>query len=424
MPLFAIIFLTGAVLLCISLSVCVIRLGEKPVKTSLIFVLVSIILVLVGIGLGHAKIFRADSAAVSQKAALSDDEIKKIITSGESIVLNICNLGFRAQVDGQPKVSFTSLRPILEGYYTRAFIDKQYKDFYEFNLSSSGYGMMEVFSLADEFQAEESFIEARQIDADNIQARFLMPAVTGPSQSPASIDTYTLTESKGKWVISAMQSTVVSTQPVNAQEPAVSGSNLQKAEQYDELGKEHMDKGYFDQALACVNKAIGLNPKNEEYYHNAARMLSLAGNPSGSNTYCDKALQINPRCSQCYLRKANNFEEVQAYDEAINSANRVFQNAGSSEDQVMATALIARCYNQKEQYYDSINFCNEKLESLKPTASASGLVMVYSSLIMAYDAVGNYYQALEEARNIDNMAGSGIFYEGFRTLYKAKGIIP
>jgi tetratricopeptide (TPR) repeat protein len=285
--------------------------------------------------------------------------------------------------------------------------------------------MMEVFPLADEFQAGESFIEARQIDARNIQARFLRPAVTGPSARPASIDIYTLTQTEGNWVISAMQSTVVSRPPVNTQEPAVvSGTNRPQAAQYNELGKENMGQGYFDQALAHFNEAIGLNPHNEEYYHSAARALSLAGNPSGSNTYCDKALQINPRCSRCYLRKANNFEDVQAYDAAIDSAKMVSQNGGSIDDQVLATALIARCCNTKEQYYDTINFCNAKLESLRQTGSPHYLVMVYGSLIVAYDAVGNYYQALEEARNIDNITGHATFYEGFNMLYKAKGIAP
>lgn len=430
MPLFAIIFLTGAVFLCVSLSVFVIRLGEKPVKTSLIFVLVSIIITLAGVGLGHDKIFGAKSAAVSpqaaakteKKAALSDEEIKKIINSGESIALNICNMGFKAQADGQPKVDFSSLSPILEGYYSLDFINKHYRDFYQNNLSDYGFEMLVVFPLADAVQVEASFAGSRQIDAKTIQAQFLMPALTDGWESPASIETYVLTKNKDKWVISDVQSKSVSAQPDNAQEPSVSGNNLQQAEQYYKLGKECADQYYYNKAIEYYNKAISLNPTNAEYYHDAALTLNLLGNLTGSNTFCDKAIQIDPRYNKCYLLKAMNLNKLKAYDQAITAANMVFQNGGSAEDQALAVLEIAGCYNAAGQYSDTINLCNQKMGSIKH-ASIMTRTAVYVRLIQAYDAVGNYYQALEEAKNTDNLTGDTTYYQTYREFYRAKGIM-
>lgn len=81
-----------------------------------------------------------------------------------------------------------------------------------------------------------------------------------------------------------------------------------------------MDRFQYDKALKNFRKAVEYEPENPVNHCNVAGVLSEMGNYEASNDILTHVLEnIDPGMTECYFYMANNFANMESYEEAERS---------------------------------------------------------------------------------------------------------
>ncbi|MBC6479947.1 MAG: tetratricopeptide repeat protein [Hormoscilla sp. GM7CHS1pb] len=92
---------------------------------------------------------------------------------------------------------------------------------------------------------------------------------------------------------------------------------LKKEKRYQEAS------AHYQQALACYEKVISIDPKCADAYYNAAKIMEKPNRREEAIAYCKKAIAIKPKAKfynqlgNCYQRWGNLAEAIACYQKAI-----------------------------------------------------------------------------------------------------------
>jgi len=115
-----------------------------------------------------------------------------------------------------------------------------------------------------------------------------------------------------------------------------------QAEDYFNLGTEHLRQGEYDRAISVFNKALELNPGYAEAYLNRGIAYRNKGQHDQAVSDYGKVLQIDPKDARAYCNRGNAFIEKGQYDNAISDYNKALE-INSRDAQVF--------YNRGLAYY-------------------------------------------------------------------------
>ena len=132
--------------------------------------------------------------------------------------------------------------------------------------------------------------------------------------------------------------------------------NPRLAGAWNNKGIALVNLGRSEEALACCDKALDINPQYIEAWNNKGAALHALGKPDEELACYDQALEINPRYAEAWNNKGialGNFcrseEELACYDEAldINSRNaEVWYNKGNALDNLGRSEEALACYDK------------------------------------------------------------------------------
>jgi tetratricopeptide (TPR) repeat protein len=141
---------------------------------------------------------------------------------------------------------------------------------------------------------------------------------------------------------------------VNAQELVRKGENLRHQRRYDE-------------AIACFDRALEINPQLEEArkakfyaWTNMGRNLKDSGRFHEASRCYDQALEINPQDADALEFKVFCLRRLGRLDEAINCLDRALEINPQLEDALSGCRMVTLCCFG--QFDETIEFCRKEIE--------------------------------------------------------------
>ena len=119
-------------------------------------------------------------------------------------------------------------------------------------------------------------------------------------------------------------------------------------------------EGKVHEALACYDKALLSNPKNEVILNNKAIALICLGRYEESLTCSQKAIAINPYETEVWINKGISLEKLGRLPDAVDALE---QAVAISPYNAYARALLGIVYQKLEQY-DKAEAQNRKLQEI------------------------------------------------------------
>ncbi len=125
------------------------------------------------------------------------------------------------------------------------------------------------------------------------------------------------------------------------------------AESYYILGSFLQEKGIFDEAIQCYQKAIAVNPNFIDAHFNLGVAYQQLGQHDKAVAPYQKAIDLNPENPKAHLNLGIAFKEQGLYDEA----SEAFKNAlRIKPDYAMAYYNLGNVYLAKGQYNDAMDY--------------------------------------------------------------------
>jgi len=149
-----------------------------------------------------------------------------------------------------------------------------------------------------------------------------------------------------------------------------------------------LDRYHYDKALKYFQRAVDFEPDNPINYCNMAGILSEIGKYGESNHILRKVLEeIDPTMTECHFFMANNFANMEFFEEAERELIRYLQE--DEEGQYL------------EEAEEMIEFLHEELERPTPVTKVKARAGVYEH-IHARELLesGQFVQAIELLENI------------------------
>jgi len=115
-----------------------------------------------------------------------------------------------------------------------------------------------------------------------------------------------------------------------------------QAEDYFNLGTEHLQQGRYDQAISLFNKVLEINPRYAEAYLNRGIAYRQKGQHDQAVSDYGMVLQIDPKDTRAFCNRGNVYIEKGQYDKAISDYNKALE-INSKDAQVF--------YNRGVAYY-------------------------------------------------------------------------
>jgi len=90
--------------------------------------------------------------------------------------------------------------------------------------------------------------------------------------------------------------------------------------------------GRYEEAMACINRALRINPRNEITWNSRGNALVKLNQYYKGMRCFDEALGINPRYEVAWNNKGNLYARLRRYDEAVKCYNRAIELEPSYKD--------------------------------------------------------------------------------------------
>lgn len=105
-----------------------------------------------------------------------------------------------------------------------------------------------------------------------------------------------------------------------------------------------LDRFQYDKALKNFRKAVEYEPENPVNHCNVAGVLSEMGNYEASNDILTHVLEnIDPAMTECYFYMANNFANMESYEEAERSLVTYLEEDVNGEFLAESEELMGCC---------------------------------------------------------------------------------
>jgi len=166
------------------------------------------------------------------------------------------------------------------------------------------------------------------------------------------------------------------------------------------LGRAYYYNGDYEAGITAAQKAIGLNPKDPDYYALLGACLRGAGKYNEAVAAVMKAIDFEPRSSYYWLL-GTIYRNQKDYDRAVESFKRAINLDPSDPDNYLE---IARIYMSGERYSEA-----EEILQKAPSASA-----VYIFLAESRMGSGKFDQAIsacDEYIQKSIFTGTGIIFK-------------
>ena len=167
----------------------------------------------------------------------------------------------------------------------------------------------------------------------------------------------------------------------------------------------------FDAAVEAFKRAVALDPEDLDYYHSLSYAYSKTGELELSLEYANRAILLDKSSSYSYFRKAWALQEMEKYEDAINSYEKCIECESTFVD---AYANISFCYSKLKDFNKSILYANKAIMVNKDYAySHYRKAWALHNLGKFDEALNDYYEAIElDPTDIYNYLGiTGVFLD-------------
>jgi len=137
-------------------------------------------------------------------------------------------------------------------------------------------------------------------------------------------------------------------------------------------------EGKIHEALACYDKALQLNPKNDVILNNKAIALISLGRYEESLACSKRAISINPYEAGVWINKGIALEKLERLPEAVDALE---QAVVISPYNAYARALLGIIY-QKMDLYDKAEAQNRKLQELVFPREYAGFYFATATVLL------------------------------------------
>ena len=90
-------------------------------------------------------------------------------------------------------------------------------------------------------------------------------------------------------------------------------------------GKDFDEKGQYDRAIGYYNKVIEINPRFTEAYKRRAGIYVIKGKYDKAISDCNKAIEINPRYTEAYNYRGLAYAYKGQYDKGISDYSKAIE---------------------------------------------------------------------------------------------------
>lgn len=187
--------------------------------------------------------------------------------------------------------------------------------------------------------------------------------------------------------------------------------NDNSAYSYYRKGNVMISVGRFDAAVGAFKQAVLLAPDDVDYYHSLSYAYSKTGELELSLEYANRAILLDKTSSYSYFRKAWALQEMEKYEEAINSYEKCIECESTFVD---AYANISFCYSKLKDFNKSILYANKAIMVNKDYAySHYRKAWALHNLGKFDEALDDYLEAIElDPTDIYNYLGiTGVFLD-------------
>jgi tetratricopeptide (TPR) repeat protein len=178
------------------------------------------------------------------------------------------------------------------------------------------------------------------------------------------------------------------------------------------------EKGSFEEAVSCFQKAIHLNPDNANAYHNLGNTLDDLGKVEGSIRCYQKALQINPSNVIHYKCLGNALRETGQLDESLEILSQALDRFPDDPEAYFNLGAALKAKGRLDEAVE----CYRKAIDLNPYLPQAfyNLGNVFKEKGQIEEAVEQFQKALELDPNFaETYNNLGMIYKETGELGKA-----
>lgn len=156
-----------------------------------------------------------------------------------------------------------------------------------------------------------------------------------------------------------------------------------------------LKKGIYQDALELYMDIESLFGPNYSLVMKIADAYRQMGDEDGFLAYCDKAIALDEKCEEAYVKKANYYIENQKFSSAIQVVNSGLQNVKESETLTSISQQLVYKYRRIEKHFSTVMGWHTQIDSAYMVAERSGNLCLFVSdgTVYAenvYDELGAY----------------------------------
>ncbi len=186
-----------------------------------------------------------------------------------------------------------------------------------------------------------------------------------------------------------------------------------KDDAYINMGKSYNYKGEYDKALEYFQKAIELNPKNDDAYSGMGVSYYQQKEYDIAIESYQKAIELNPKNDNGYLIIGGSYYNKEEYDRALEYFQKAIELSPKNDNAYGAMGVY---YNNKGEYDKAIEYFQKAIE-LNPKSYST-----YYNIGFAYNNKEEYDSALEYfQKTIELNPKNDSAYIGMGASYHDKG---
>jgi RNA polymerase sigma factor (sigma-70 family) len=183
--------------------------------------------------------------------------------------------------------------------------------------------------------------------------------------------------------------------------PQAMAINPQDAAGYIRRGRNYLNRGDYDQAIADFNQALQLNPTAAGAYFSRGRANKLKGNYEQALADYNEAIRLNPQMVAAYVNRGQIYNMAGHYDDAITDFNQAIQ---LDPERPIPYLNRGVAYGAKAEYDKAVADFNSALE-LDPDFSPAYNNLAWTLATCPQAALRNGQQAVQDATKACALSG-------------------